>query len=61
MAHRWIGCAICYITFKTRLSLEEHMKSGAHLLATEPVGVMGRFVGEFRMLLDRSSVGDEDN
>ena len=33
MARRRISFAICYITFKTRISFEEHMKRGAHLLA----------------------------
>ena len=36
------------------------MKSGAHLLATGPAGVKGMFEGEFMILLDRSSVGDEE-
>ena len=40
-------------------SFKEHMKRGTHLLATGPV--KGMFVGEFRLLLDRSSAGDEDN
>ena len=45
MGRRWIICAICYITFRTGFSFEEHMKSGGHLLATRPAGVQGRFVG----------------
>ena len=51
---------ICYITFKRRLSFKEHMKSSAHLLATGPACVAGRFVGEIMLLLDGSSMGDED-
>ena len=45
-AGRWISCVICPITFKTRFSFKEHMKSGGHLLATGPAGVKSRFVGE---------------
>ena len=33
MARRWISFVICYIAFKSRISFEEHMKMGAHLLA----------------------------
>ena len=55
MAHRRISFAICYITFNTRFSLKEHMKSEAHLLAPGPAGVKGRFVGEFMLLLDGNS------
>ena len=40
----WISCFICPITFKTRFSFKEHMKSSGHLLATGPGGV--GFVGE---------------
>ena len=36
------------------------MKSSAHLLATGPAGVKGRFEGEFMLLLYGSSTGDED-
>ena len=32
MARRWFCCAVCYITFKTRLSFKEHMKRGIYLL-----------------------------
>ena len=46
MAGRWISCTICYITLKTRFSLKEHMKRGAHLLATGPAGVKGNFGGD---------------
>ena len=60
MARRWFRCAVCYITFKTRFSFKEHMKSGTHLLATGPAGVEGIFVGEFILLLDRSKLVDKD-
>ena len=60
MARRRISFAICYITFKTRFSFKEHMKSGTHLLATGPAGVEGIFVGEFMLLLERSKPVDED-
>ena len=60
MARRWISCAVCYPTFKTRFSFKELMKSDVHLLTTGPEGVEGMFVGEFILLLDRSSVGDKD-
>ena len=60
MAGRWISCAIWYFTFKTGFSFKEDLKSSAHLLATGPAGVKGRFVGEFMMLLYGSSVGAED-
>ena len=55
-----VSCAISYVTFKTRFTFKEHTESGAKLLATGPVGVMGRFVVEFMLLLDGSSVEDED-
>ena len=32
------------------------MKSGAHLLKTEPAGVMCRYVGEFMSLLDEETI-----
>ena len=54
--HRRISFAICYITFKTRISFKEHMR-GAHLLAPGPAGVEGRFVREIMLLLDVISVG----
>ena len=60
MARRWFPCAVCYITFKTRFSFKEHMKSGTHLLATGPAGIEGLFVGEFMVLLDRSNAVDKD-
>ena len=60
MACRRMSFAICYITFKTRISFKEHMKSGTHLLAPGPAGVEGRFMGEFMLLLDGISMGDED-
>ena len=60
MARRWFRCAVCYITFKTRFSLKEHMKSGTHLMATGPAGVEGIFVGEFMLLLDRSKPVNDD-
>ena len=34
MAGRRISFAICYVTFKTRISFKEHMNRGAHLLAS---------------------------
>ena len=36
------------------------MKSGAHLLVTGPEGVDGGLLGEFMLLLGRSSVGNEN-
>ena len=45
---------------KTRFSFKEHVKSGAHLLAPRPEGFKGWIVGEFMLLLDGISVGDED-
>ena len=61
MARKRIGFAICYITFKTRFSFKEHMKSGAHLLAPGPAGVKVGFMGEFILFLGGISVaGDED-
>ena len=59
MEHRWIRLAICYISFKTRISFKEHMKRGAHLLAPRPAGVEGRFVRAFMLLLDGIRVGDK--
>ena len=32
------------------------MKSGAHLLKTEPAVVLGRYVGEFMLLLDEDTM-----
>ena len=49
MARRRISFAICYITFKTRISFTEHMKRG----------VKGGFVREFMLLLDGISVGGQ--
>ena len=60
MAGRRISFAICYITFKMRISLKEHMKRGAHRLAPVPVGAEGRFGGDFMVVLDRSGVGNYD-
>ena len=37
----------------------KHINSGAHLLATGPAGVEGRFVREIMLLLDGISVGDK--
>ena len=51
-----ISFVICYIIFKTRISLKEHMNGGAHLLATGPAGVEGRFVRAIMLLLDGISV-----
>ena len=59
MACRRTSFAICYITFKTRISFKEHMKRGAHLLAPGPAGVEGRFVREIMLLLDGISVGGQ--
>ena len=59
MARRRISFAICYITFKTRISFKEHMKRGAHLLTPGPAGVEGRFVREIMLLLDGTSVGGQ--
>ena len=56
-AHRMISFVICYIIFKTRINFKEHMNRGAHLLATRPAGVEGRFVWEIMLLLDGISVG----
>ena len=36
------------------------MNGGAHLLAPRPAGVECWFVGEFMLLLDGISVGEED-
>ena len=58
MAWRWISCNNCYITFNTKFSFKEHMKSGAHLLVTGTAGVNGGFMGEVMLLLGRSSVGE---
>ena len=41
------------------ISLKEHMKMGAHLLAPGPAGVEGRFVREIMLLLDVISVGGQ--
>ena len=60
MAHRWIRCSVFYITFMPRFSFKEHMKSGAHLLVSGLAGVGGMFWGEFMLLLDMSSVWEED-
>ena len=56
MACRRTSFAICYITFKTRISFKEHMKKGAHLLAPGPASVEGAFMREFMLLLDGISV-----
>ena len=45
MARKRISFAICYITFKTRFSFKEHMRSGAPVLAPGPSGFQG---GVFR-------------
>ena len=37
-------------------AFKEHMNRGAHLLATGPAGVEGRFVREIMLLLDGISV-----
>ena len=37
----------------------EHMNRGAHLLATGPASVEGRFVREIMLLLDGISVGGQ--
>ena len=58
MAWRWISCNNCYITFNTKFSFKEHMKSGAHLLVTGTAGVNGGSMGEVMLLLGRSSVGE---
>ena len=34
-----ISFVICYIIFRTRISIKGHMNRGAHLLATGPAGV----------------------
>ena len=60
MARRWISCAVHYITFMTRFSFKELMKSGAYLLANGPAGVKVMIGWEFMLVLDISSVGDED-
>ena len=60
MARRRISFVICYSSFKTRFSFNEHIKSGAHLLAPGPADVEGRFLREFMLMLDGISVGDED-
>ena len=54
-----ISFVICYIPFKTRISFNEHMKRGAHLLALGPAGVEGRFVREIMLLLDGISKGGQ--
>ena len=37
MARRRISFAICYVTFKTRISFREHIKRDAYLLAPGPL------------------------
>ena len=59
MPHIWISCAVCYITFTIMFNFKDHIKSDAHLLAIGLAGVKDMFWGEFMMLLDRNSVGDE--
>ena len=59
MARRRTSFAICYITFKTRISFKEHMKKGAHLLVPGPASVEVGFVREFMLLLDGISVGGQ--
>ena len=51
-----------YILFKEvpLCRAQERMKSGTYLLAPWPASVEGRFMGEFLLLLDGISVGDED-
>ena len=51
-----ISIVICYIIFKTRISLKEHMNRGAYLLATGPAGVEGMFVRAIMLMLDGISV-----
>ena len=51
-----ISLVICYIIFKTRISLRGIMNRGAHLLATGPAGVEARFVRASMLLLDGISV-----
>ena len=60
MAHKRISWAICYITFKTRFSFKEHLKSSPHLLAARPAGVKGGFVWEYMLLLGGITVEDKD-
>ena len=54
MARRITSFAICYITLKTMISFKEHMKKGAHLLASGPASVEpqleGQFAREFMLL-----------
>ena len=57
LAHRSISFVICYITFKTRNSLKERFKMGAHLLAPGPADVEARFVRKIMLVLDGISVG----
>ena len=59
MARRRISLAICYITFKTRISFTEHMMRGAYLLEPGLAGVKDGFVRELMLLLDGISVGGQ--
>ena len=45
-----------YITFKTRISFQEHMKRGAHMVSPGPAGFEGRCVMELMLLLDGINV-----
>ena len=51
---------MCYITFKTRFTFKEPMKSNTRLLAPGPTGAKKGFAGQLLVVLDRSSVGDKD-
>ena len=59
MPYGTIGGSLGYIIFKTRIRFKEHMNRGAHLLATGPAGVEGRFVREIMLLLYGISVGGQ--
>ena len=62
-ARKRVSCATCSITFKTKSNFQVHMKkkhNGTLLLAPGPAGAEGGFAGEFMMVLDGSSMCDED-
>ena len=59
MARRRTSFAICYFTFKMRISFKEHMKRAAYLLVHGPAGVEGMFVREMMGLLYGITVGGQ--
>ena len=57
MARRRVSFAICYITFKTKITFKEHMQMGASLLESGPTAVKVGFGREIMLLLDGISGG----